>query len=200
MKKFQARKKRLKGQGPWLLRPLRVFGAVNKSISFLSSFVPHSANWSGKVSPIPKLRNIEKLGWRISNFLVHDAGMKQLALMFTLVLAPLSWGEDFWDCVEEHRVQIEKIDDQQNHSVVQHKARNFRLKYEPENNRLLLKGSGWGGSRPIIFDCRYCAPSKPLFSAANSVGIFAMEGKSFYFGGAGLHDATIVNGICEKPI
>ena len=25
-----------------------------------------------------------------------------------------------------------------------------------------------------------------------------MEGKSFYFGGAGLHDATIVNGNCEK--
>ena len=124
--------------------------------------------------------------------------MKQLALMIVLALAPLSWGQDVWDCVEEHRVQIEKIDDQQNHSIVQYKPQNFRLKFEPENNRLLLMGNGWGGVRPIILDCSYCAPARPLFSAANSVGIFSMEGKRFYFGGAGLHNATIVNGNCEK--
>ena len=124
--------------------------------------------------------------------------MKHLTLVVPLALAPLSWGEAVWDCVEEHRVQIEKNDDQQNHVIVQYKPQNFRLKFEPENNRLLLKGKGWAGVRPIIFDCSYCAPARPLFSAANSVGIFSMEGKSFYFGGAGLHDATIVNGNCEK--
>ena len=124
--------------------------------------------------------------------------MKHLSLVILLALAPLSWGEDVWDCVEEHRVKIEKIDGQQTHSIVHSKPQNFRLKFEPENNRLIMNGSGWGGARPIILDCSYCAPSRRLFSAANSVGIFSMEGKSFYFGGAGLHDATVVNGNCEK--
>ena len=130
--------------------------------------------------------------------LVHVYGMRHRSLVILLALAPLSWAEDFWDCVDEHRVQIEKIDDQQNHSIVQYKPQNFRLKFEPENKRLLLKGNGWGGVRPIILDCSYCAPNRPFFSAANSVGIFSMEGKSFYFGGEGLHDATVVNGNCEK--
>ena len=130
--------------------------------------------------------------------LVHVYDMKYLSSVILMAFAPLSWGEDVWDCVEEHRVQIEKNDNQRNHLIVQYKPQNFRLKFEPENNRLLLKGKGWAGVRPIIFDCSYCAPARPLFSAANSVGIFSMEGKSFYFGGAGLYDATIVNGNCEK--
>ena len=40
--------------------------------------------------------------------LVHVYDMKHLSSVILMAFAPLSWGEDVWDCVEEHRVQIEK--------------------------------------------------------------------------------------------
>ena len=67
--------------------------------------------------------------------------LRNLVLGLVLViLSPLSWGEDVYYCVEEHKVELAPTDLGDTYELNRYTPENFTFKYEADANRLAIKG------------------------------------------------------------
>ena len=75
--------------------------------------------------------------------------MKHLTLAILLALAPLSWGEDVWYCVEELNDKIEDNDSNGLFELQRYNEDKSTLKYIADSNQLAFKGRTYGGEIPF---------------------------------------------------
>ena len=96
--------------------------------------------------------------------------MKHLTLVILLAFAPLSWGEDVWYCVEEHAAGLVENESSESYKLQQYETQRFTLKYEAAQDRLAIKGKGWGGDNLYFMPCEMCAPTTAYFDAVTTIG------------------------------
>ena len=124
--------------------------------------------------------------------------MKHLSLVLLLAIAPLSWGEDVYYCVEELRYKLEDRDSDGLPELQRYQAGKFTFKYEADLDRLAFKGTSWAGDDIYYMDCGSCYPERSKFSAADIVNKFAMSGDRFFVAGASRYGAVMETGTCTK--
>ena len=124
--------------------------------------------------------------------------MKHLTLILLLALAPLSWGEDVYYCVEEKKLALGPVLDDGELFQTELNPKKFTLKYEPENNRLALKGSGWSSNeRPYYLECVFCEPDA-ILQAQDEIVNLSLTGTRFYYAEATSDFARMATGTCTK--
>ena len=124
--------------------------------------------------------------------------MKNLTLVILLTLSPLSWGEDVWYCVEEKKLALGPVLDDGELFQTELNPKKFTLKYEPERERLAIKGPGWKeGDSPYYLDCIYCEQDS-LLQARDTFVSFALNGGRFYYGETIVSSTKMASGTCTK--
>ena len=77
--------------------------------------------------------------------------MKHVTLLTLLVFSPLSWGEDVYYCVEEHRVGLEPVESGDAYEVKEFLEEKFTFKYEAVSQRLAFKGRAFSSGDTIYY-------------------------------------------------
>ena len=147
---------------------------------------------------VPFALSNQKTALATTNALLHVYGMKHLTLAILLALAPLSWGEDVWYCVEELKYKIEDNDSNGLFELQRYNGDKFTLKYIAERNQLVLKGRTYGVKFPTFMDCRSCYPDAPYFDAYNRAYVFTMQGDRFFMAATTFDEARMLTGTCTK--
>ena len=136
-------------------------------------------------------------GWAI-NVLLLTRKMKHLTLVILLALAPLSWGEDVYYCVEEHSSDLEPTDSGDAYELNRYKLEKWTLKYEPDSNRLAIKGHSWAGDELYFLDCDRCSSITKMFHARDEYGKFMMMDGRFHYAAAYFSRVVLKSGTCTK--
>ena len=124
--------------------------------------------------------------------------MKHLTLVILLALAPLSWGEDVYYCVEELSTEHVLTDSGDAYELKRFKPEKFTFKYEKSQGRLVFKGRTWAGDKPYYMDCDKCYPLAGGFNASNAYSRFMMKDGRYNYAAA-YYDAAVLNsGTCTK--
>ena len=118
--------------------------------------------------------------------------------LLLVILSPLSWGEDVYYCVEEHWLGLAPSDSGDAYELARYKPRTFTFKYEPDANRLAIKGRNWGRDELYYVDCELCLPVDAYFDAVNPVGRFSMKDSRFFYASASFTSANMLTGTCTK--
>ena len=124
--------------------------------------------------------------------------MKKLILVVLLALAPLSWGEDVWYCVEEHVAGLVENESSDSYELQKYGTQRFTLKYEAVQDRLALAGKQWGDDNLYFMQCAMCAPTKAFFDAVGTSGRFSMKDGRFFYAATGFNLAKMTTGTCTK--
>ena len=124
--------------------------------------------------------------------------MRYLIMTSLLALAPLSWGEDVYYCVEEESVTLEPTDSGDAYELVRYKLDKFTLKYEAASNRLAIKGASWAGDEPFYIDCDACQANLGRFWAGDPDNAFALKDGRFNYAAAYSFKARMKTGTCTK--
>jgi len=123
--------------------------------------------------------------------------MKHLTLLILLALAPLSWGEDVYYCVEELVYEITKDDSSGSFKSKPYLPERFTLKYSADSNQLVFKGTLYPGGGQVLA-CRYCNPSDPMFDAVSTAYMFSMSKDRFFLTSSTYSSAGMKTGTCTK--
>ena len=122
--------------------------------------------------------------------------MKHLTLVILLALAPLSWGEDVYYCVEEQRFQLDRDRTSSSYSMSRWEGEKYTLKYEAETDKLSLK-TRFDVDGPQSFRCIRCDASGPYFQAQNDAYLFRLSPSGrFFLASATLFGTTMSTGTC----
>ena len=125
--------------------------------------------------------------------------MKHLTLLILLAIAPLSWGEDVWYCVEEHNSGIRKDRETGNLKTTRHKLQKFTFKYESDKSRLAFKGKTWADSGIYYMPCDVCMTNEvALFAANDGTVAFRLDDDKFFVSVSAYASVTIQAGTCTK--
>ena len=121
--------------------------------------------------------------------------MKHLTLVILLALAPLSWGEDVWYCVEENRAALLRADDG-SHSIQEFQTERFTLKHDAQNDQLVFSGRGYSAANETYaMDCDPCGREYGFFGTSD-IGNFRLTEDGFYYASTGHQVAWMINGTC----
>lgn len=127
--------------------------------------------------------------------------MRYLITTILLALAPLSWGEDVYYCVEDLAYSIGKDDSQRGPvKLQQYVKEKFTFKYQADSHRLVFKGKTFAADKNYL-ECEQCA-SSGAFQALDTFSRFRM----FALGGEGrffltfntFASARMTTGTCVK--
>ena len=129
---------------------------------------------------------------------MHASVMKHLTLVILLALAPLSWGEDVYYCVEEHHAALEPTDSGDAYELKRYRPEPSTLKYEAESNRLAIKGRLWGGDDLSYIDCHTCLAVIGSFYAGDDTSVFVLRESRFNFAAAFPDSTLMKTGTCTK--
>ena len=124
--------------------------------------------------------------------------MKHLALILLLTLAPLSWGEDVYYCVEEHDIGLMPTESGDAYEIKRYKTSKFTLKYEADSDRLAIKGDTWAKDKPYYIDCINCFPLTGVFHASDGTVVFALREGRFNVAAAYYTSVEAESGTCTK--
>lgn len=124
--------------------------------------------------------------------------------LLLVILYPLGWGEDVYYCVEELSYAISDSGSSGSYKLRNVTLGKFTLKYEPDLDRLAIKGDGYAGEGIWHMQCRACAPWTPYFEAVNAPYRLVLEGDRFFYAGAwsfsevGSSGSEMKTGTCTK--
>ena len=121
--------------------------------------------------------------------------MKHLTLVILLALAPLSWGEDAYYCVQEHNVALRPAGSGDAYELKLFKPEKFTFKYEADANRLAV--SGWG-KELYYLDCLHCYADNGTFQASDGLVVFSLSEGRFNSVGGYYFSADAETGTCTK--
>jgi len=115
-----------------------------------------------------------------------------------VILSPLGWGEDVYYCVEEHSVELAPTDSGDAYELNRYKPETFTFKYEPDANRLAIKGRTWGGDELFYVVCRDCFANTGSFWAGDQDSSFVLRNGRFNYAAAYSRATRMKTGTCTK--
>ena len=124
--------------------------------------------------------------------------MKHLTLILLLALAPLSWGEDVYYCVEEHNLALAPNESGNAYEIKRYKPAKFTLKYEADSDRLAIKGDNWGRDKPYYLDCSHCNAPIGMFRARDRNIVFSLDDGRFNYAASYFTSVDAKTGTCTK--
>lgn len=125
-----------------------------------------------------------------------------LLIIIAALLAPLSWGQDTWACVEELRLKIEKDEPEQVYTFNVYQQEEFLLRYEPQSNRLAIEGRAWREEGSHYLDCDSCILDSErgptLLRASGLAQRFTMKDQRFFSTVTTYDTAEMTSGTCIR--
>ena len=119
--------------------------------------------------------------------------MKHLTLVILLALAPLSWGEDVWYCVQKSETWIEFQDDIFQKMPGKQQQDMLTVKLHEETNEILVKSKLFTlkDDKPHRYSCTHCWPEvdRPILQGVSSdseapgAEVFVLTGDNYYLTG-----------------
>ena len=133
--------------------------------------------------------------------------MKRLSLLILLALAPMSWGEDVYYCVEKASQGL-KFNDEGSVKKRNFSEERFTLKYNDSSKLIVIAGGPFsrdidsGDGEPMHLPCEACFTfnDRLSISAYDSMSntMFSLRGKQFVYANILYSSVTTGAGTCTK--
>ena len=127
--------------------------------------------------------------------------MRYLITTILLALAPLSWAEDVYYCIEGHNIELAPTESGDAYQLNRYKTDKFTFKYLADTSRLAVKGIRvWGGDEDELYylDCQYCDASPGIFYASDQNMLFKFSDGRFTFAASYSTTVDATAGTCTE--